>query len=127
MSSLATTEVLNQVLYGPVKIEVASAVSFAVAVDIGAANGVKLKETLKISTLENDNAVDHDVVTDQYVEAEWEQNQYLNEAARAIMRGTLDTTVNTAGTLVTGATQTIASGAWVYNQFTPITHQNGDG
>lgn len=126
MSSPATTEVLEQVLYGPVKIEVASANTFAGAVDIGAANGVKLKESLKISTLENDNAVDHDVVTDQYVEAEWEQNQYLNEAARAIMRGTLDTIVNTTGSLVSGATQVLAAG-WEFSTFIQMDHWDGDG
>lgn len=126
MSSPATTETLDQVLYGPVKIEVALTNTFSGAVDIGAANGVKLKESLKISTLENDNAIDHDVVTDQYVEAEWEQNQYLNEAARTIMRGDLDTIENTAGTLVSGATQVLAAG-WDFSTFILMDHWDGDG
>ena len=35
--------------------------------------------------------------------------------------------VNTSGVLVSGATQTIASGAWNYDAFIPIANQNGSG
>jgi len=122
-----TTETPAQVLTGAVKIEVSASANMAGAVDIGAANGVKYTEEMKVSTLENDNAVDRDVVTEQKGMIEFEQMQMLNEAARAIMRGSLDTITPIAGTPVTGATQTIYSGAWVYNQFTPFVHQNGSG
>lgn len=127
MANPQTTETTSQVLYGAVKIEVSATSDFAAPVDIGAANGVKFTEELKISTLETDNAVDRDAVTEQKAMIEWEQIEVLNESALAIMRGDLDDIVNTPGALVTGASQTITSGDWVYNQFTPITHQNGDG
>jgi len=127
MANPQTTETASQVLYGAVKIEVATASTFAGAVDVGAVNGAKLTEELKIATYETDNVVDRDVVSDQTGMVEFEQIQAFNEAARVIMRGTLDTVENVSGSLVTGATQTIYSGSWVYNQFTPIKNQNGSG
>ena len=86
-----TTETTSQVLYGPVKIEVSATANFAAPVDIGAANGVKMSEGMKVSKLENDNAVDRKKVTEMVWSIEWEQNQYLNEAAKAIMRSGIDT------------------------------------
>jgi len=127
MANPQTTETTSQVLYGAVKIEVSSASNFAGAVDIGAVNGAKYTEEMKISTLEADNAVDRDIVTEQKGMIEFEQIQMLNESARAIMRGSLDTITNIAGSLVTGQTQTIYSGSWTYNQFVPFEHQNGSG
>lgn len=122
-----TTENTSYVLYGPVKIEVSATSNFAGAVDIGAANGIKITEGMKVSKLENDNAVDRKKVTEQTLTIEWEQNEYLNEAAKAIMRGDIDTIVTTPGSLVSGVSQVIYSGSWVYNQFTPFEHQNGSG
>lgn len=127
MSNPQTTEVLNQVLYGAVKVEVSSAANFAGAVDIGAVNGAKYTEDMKISTLEADNAVDRDIVTEQSGMIEFEQIQLLNEAARAIMRGTLDTVTPIAGVLVPAASQTVFSGSWGFNTFIPFANQNGDG
>jgi len=122
-----TTETPSQVLTGAVKIEVSASANMAGAVDIGAANGVKYTEDMKVSTLENDNAVDRDQVTEQTGMIEFEQIQMLNEAARAIMRGSLDTIVPVAGVSVPAANQVIYSGSWHYNEFIPIEHQNGDG
>jgi hypothetical protein len=122
-----TSETPAQVLYGPVKIEVSATADFAAPVDIGAANGVKITENLKITKLENDNAVDRQRLTDQTIMIEWEQNEYLNEDAKAIIRGDIDTIVNVAAALVEEASQTIYSGSWEFNQFLPITNQNGDG
>lgn len=127
MANPQTTETLSQVLYGAVKIEVSSASNFAGAIDIGAVNGAKYTEEMKISTLEADNAVDRDIVTEQKGMIEFDQIQMLNEAARAIMRGTLDTITNVPASAVTGATQTVFSGSWGYNTFEPIDHQNGAG
>ena len=126
MANPQTTETTTQVLYGAVKIEVSSTSAFSAPVDIGAANGVKFTEELKISTLESDNSVDRDVVTEQKATIEWEQIEVLNEAALAIMRGSLDTTVNTPGSLVSGATQVLAAG-WEFSSFIPIDHWDGDG
>jgi len=122
-----TTETAAQVLTGAVKIEVSASANMAGAVDIGAANGVKYTEDMKVSTLENDNAVDRDQVTEQTGMIEFDQVQMLNEAARAIMRGSLDTIVTVAGVAVPAASQVIYSGGWHYNDFLPIEHQNGDG
>ena len=127
MSNPQTTETTTQVLYGAVKIEVSTTSNFAAAVDIGAVNGAKYTEEMKISTLESDNAVDRDIVTEQKGMIEFEQIQMLNEAARVIMRGTLDTVTPVAGVLVPAATQTIFSGSWGYNTFEPFEHQNGSG
>lgn len=127
MANPQTTETLNQVLYGAVKIEVASLSTFVGAVDIGAVNGAKYTEEMKISTLESDNAVDRDIVTEQKGMIEFEQIQILNEAARAIMRGSLDTITNVAGSLVPAASQTVFSGSWGFNTFIPFENQNGNG
>ena len=116
-----TTETTSQVLYGPVKIEVSATSNFASPVDIGAANGVKMSEGMKVSKLENDNAVDRKKVTEMVWSIEWEQNQYLNEAAKAIMRSGIDTIVNTAGsTPVTGHKQKYAAYAWSEDAFIPF-------
>jgi hypothetical protein len=122
-----TTETASQVLTGAVKIEVSASANMAGAVDIGAANGVKYTEEMKVSTLENDNAVDRDIVTEQKGMIEFEQTQMLNEAARAIMRGSLDTIVTNAGSAVPAATQLVVSGTWDFNEFIEFANQNGDG
>jgi basic membrane lipoprotein Med (substrate-binding protein (PBP1-ABC) superfamily) len=115
-----TTETTSQVLYGPVKIEVSATSNFASPVDIGAANGVKMSEGMKVSKLENDNAVDRKKVTEMVWSIEWEQNQYLNEAAKAIIRSGIDTIVNTAGTPVTGHKQEYAANGWTADSFIPF-------
>jgi len=115
-----TTETTSQVLYGPVKIEVSSTANFASPVDIGAANGVKMSEGMKVSKLENDNAVDRKKVTEMVWSIEWEQNQYLNEAAKAIMRSGIDTIVNTAGTPVENYEQEYAANGWSEDAFIPF-------
>lgn len=126
MANPQTTETTSQVLTGAVKIEVATASTFAGAVDVGAVNGAKLTEDLKIATYENDNAVDRDVVSDQTGMIEFEQIQAFNEAARVIMRGTLDTVENVPGAPVTNATQVIAP-TWVENQFYAFVYENSSG
>ena len=115
-----TTETTSQVLYGPVKIEVSATANFASPVDIGAANGVKMSEGMKVSKLENDNAVDRKKVTEMVWSIEWEQNQYLNEAAKAIMRSGIDTIVNTAGTPVANYEQKYAANGWSEDAFIPF-------
>ena len=115
-----TTETTSQVLYGPVKIEVSATSNFASPVDIGAANGVKMSEGMKVSKLENDNAVDRKKVTEMVWSIEWEQNQYLNESAKAIIRSGIDTIVNTGGTPVTGHKQKYAANGWTADSFIPF-------
>lgn len=115
-----TTETTTQVLYGPVKIEVSATSNFASPVDIGAANGVKMSEGMKVSKLENDNAVDRKKVTEMVWSIEWEQNEYLNEAAKAIMRSGIDTIVNTAGTPIADYKQDIAANGWAADTFIPF-------
>jgi basic membrane lipoprotein Med (substrate-binding protein (PBP1-ABC) superfamily) len=125
-----TTETTSQVLYGPVKIEVSATSNFASPVDIGAANGVKMSEGMKVSKLENDNAVDRKKVTEMVWSIEWEQNQYLNEAAKAIIRSGIDTIVNTAGIPVTGHKQKYAANGWSEDAFIPfdqISYSGGGG
>jgi hypothetical protein len=127
MANPQTTEVPEQVLTGAAMITVSLSANMSGSVDIGAANGVKITEDLKISTWEIDNCVDRDVVTDQKFTIEFDQLQMLNEPARVIMRGSLDTVVPNAGTIVSSATQLVVSGNWHYNDFIPFANQNGDG
>lgn len=51
--------------------------------------------------------------------------QYLEKISK--LMGGAGTYSTVAGTLVSGAEQTLASGDWAYNTFYPITNQNGDG
>lgn len=120
MANPQTTETTTEVLYGAVKIEVSSDSAFTSPVDIGAANGIKYTEEMKISTFENDNAIDRDRVVEQKGKIEFEQVQMLNESARAIMRGTLDTIVNIAGTPVTDHEQEYAANGWSVETFIPF-------
>lgn len=56
------------------------------------------------------------------------EGSFLENADRdliALLMG--GTPTDTAGTLVTGATQTLLSGSWAVNTFYPITNQNGNG
>lgn len=127
MPNPQTTATPSQMLYGACKIQVATDSAFTSPVDVGAVNGAKLSEELKVVTLEYQNAEDSEYVSDQTGSVEFTQIQAFNEAARLIMRGALDTIENVAGTIVSGATQTIFSGSWGFNTFEPIAHQNGDG
>lgn len=120
MASPQTTETTSNILNGAVKVEVSSTAAFTVAVDCGVANGVKLTETFKMPTLENDNAVDSNLLTDEQLDIEWEQVEILNEAALAIMRGAIDTTVVTAGTPVTNHEQEYAANGWSEDTFIPF-------
>jgi basic membrane lipoprotein Med (substrate-binding protein (PBP1-ABC) superfamily) len=79
-----------------------------------------MSEGMKVSKLENDNAVDRKKVTEMVWSIEWEQNQYLNEAAKAIIRSGIDTIVNTAGTPVTNHEQEYAANGWSEDAFIPF-------
>ena len=126
MANPQTTEVTSEVLYGAVLVEVSASSDMSSAVDIGAANGVKLTEEMTISTLESDNAVDRDIVTEQKATIEYDQLQMLNEEARVIMRGDLDTIVTTAGVEVEDYEQTI-SAIWKENTFYPFDKKQSTG
>ncbi len=126
MANPQTTETTTQLLLGAVKVEVSSSSNMAGAVDLGACNGVKYTEEIKIATLENDNAVDRDIISEMKGLVEFDQLQVLNEAARVIMRGSIETITNTAGSLVTGATQVIAA-TWTEKLFYPFSYKNSSG
>lgn len=124
MSNPQTTETITNELYGAVKIMVSSdGISY---VDCGAVNGAKLTEELTVSTLENQNAEDRERVTDQKAMIEFDMIEFLNENARAIMRGDLDTIETTAGTPVTNHQQTIAA-TWTAKVFYKFDQQNYNG
>jgi len=126
MANPQTVSVPAQILYGACKIEVATDSAFTSPVDVGAVNGAKLTEDLKVSTLEFQNVEDVDVVSDQGGTIEFTQTQAFNEAARLIMRGAIDTIESVPGSAVTDATQVIAP-TWVENQFYPFTYENASG
>ena len=125
MASPQTTQDKSNEFFGAVQIEVSETGS--TWVDVGAANAAVFTEELVVSTLETDNAEDEDLITDQRGTVTFDGFEWRNESVREIMRNGIDTIENIAGTPVSGATQTVDSGDWGYNDFIIIENQNGDG
>lgn len=126
MATPQTTETITQEFFGAVQIEVSD--DGITYLDMGAvAPGTVFTENLVVSTVENENAEDRDLVTDQTGTLELQQIEIFDEDALDIIRGSLDVTENIAGTIVSSAAQVVASGAWNYNKFILIENQNGDG
>lgn len=95
-------------------------------VKAGAITGLALEEEIEEGKEENDNAAPSVFFTKRAKKLTFTKNEALNQAFHALVRGTLDTITETAGSLVSGATQILVSGSWIINKFYPIEHQNGD-
>lgn len=96
--------------------------------NVGSVTGLKIDEQLSSVQLQGDNAEEEKYVSDQKVVVGFEQREAALEVVREIVRGsTFDTITTTAGSLVSGASQVVSSGAWNYKDFIEIENQNGDG
>ena len=108
------------------KVEIGASVG--ALVDVGAIDGdVSVKLAITKFKKESANAgVIKDMVTKMLAEISFTMLEvYLDNIAT--LSGGLASVVNTAGTLVSGASQVVASGGWAYKKFIKIEHQNGDG
>jgi hypothetical protein len=95
--------------------------------DLGLGEGVALTENIKTSESIPDNGSSLGFVIDeQSCDVDfsvWEPDL----STLQIARGGVDNIVTTAGTLVSGHSQVISSGAWAYNGFIALDGQNSDG
>lgn len=74
------------------------------------------------------NADDTGTVFKGYLPEARIEGSFLENADRDVMQLLMGgTATDVAGTIVSGATQTLSSGAWDVNQFYVIDNQNGDG
>ena len=126
MASPQTTETVSKELFGSVQIEVSELTPTSWQ-DAGAVNGVTWTENLQVSTLENNNALDRQQVTDQSATVEFGMFEIINEAIDLITRSGIDVVTNIAASPVVGASQVFSIGEWGYNDFVVIENQNGDG
>lgn len=96
-------------------------------VKVGAVSGLSLEEQIEEGKEENDNCSPETFFVKRPWKLAFTKHEALNQAFHELVRGSLDTVTETAGTLVEDATQTLASGEWNVNIFYPIEHQNGNG
>lgn len=96
-------------------------------VKVGAVSGLSLEEQIEEGKEENDNCTPDTFFVKRNFKLAFTKHEALSQAFHELIRGTLDTVTETAGSLVSGATQVLVSGAWATNTFYPIEHQNGDG
>ena len=94
---------------------------------VGSVTGIHPKEDMVATDLKGDNAYEEKYVSEQKITVAVNQREPCLEVVRSIIRGTFDTKVTTAGSLVSGAAQVIASGAGAYGTVVTIEHQNGSG
>jgi len=93
---------------------------------VGSIDGLSAEETLEKNEVSGDNAFEENFVSDQMVKLSFNQREAVEEDIRAILRGSFDVAgTPVAGSLVSGYSQVIASGSWLYNKFIPFTYQNG--
>jgi hypothetical protein len=97
-------------------------------VNVGSVEGIKAKEAIAATQLSGDNAEEEKYASSHGITLSFNQREAMLSDARAVLRGSFDVSgTPVAGSLVEGAEQVIASGAWEYNTFIPIEHQNGSG
>ena len=95
--------------------------------NIGPVRGIEVKEDLTSVDIEFDNTDKRKYVSRQEMTVTFQQMQRLNPAILQILRNGVDEFTTTAGTLVSGAEQVLASGGWSFNGFNVITNQNYNG
>lgn len=124
--SQTTVQKSDAIRIGSVKMEVAETVA-GPWTDLGALRGAQVQETFEKVKVESDNAgTIKEYIKDQMVQIQAQLLEYDVEVLDKL-RGDIDEYSTTAGSLVSGATQTIDSGDWAYEEFIPIENQNGDG
>jgi hypothetical protein len=120
-----TTANSNKFIFGSAKIEVGA--DLAHLYDLGAARGVKLKESYESVEIEIDNTANVIVgVKSPTIEIEGSLLE-IDLDKLAVIRGGIDTVTPIAAAKVNDAEQEVASGDWAFNEFIEIENQNGDG
>jgi hypothetical protein len=95
--------------------------------DLGYGEGVSWVEGFKTDEAIPDNSASLGIVVlDQFADVDYILWQPDFEAL-ALARGDMDTVTVIAGSLVSGYTQTVASGAWAYSGFIEFAGQNASG
>ncbi len=124
MANPQATETIDNELLGAVSIEVST--NGSSWVDVGAVNSAVLTENMTVSTVETQNAVDRDLITDQTGTLSFDRLEMWKSDVSDIIRSGIDTKETIAASTVSGATQVVASGSWGYNDPFIIENQNGD-
>jgi len=97
-------------------------------VNVGSVSGINLTENIPTAQLQGDNALEEKIATDQTVTLTFNQREALSEDARAVLRGTFDTSgTPVAAAIVNNHPYVISSGGWHYNEFIALDFQNGNG
>lgn len=111
---------------GSAKVEVA-AYGSDTWYDLGLGKGIKFTENMVTSETFPDNGDSLGMVIDEQSATISMQVWEPDLAVFNIARGSIDNLTTTAASIVSGHTQSIASGAWAYNQFIVMDGQNGNG
>jgi hypothetical protein len=93
--------------------------------NVGSIEGLAITENMTATQLQGDNAEEEKYVSEHTVTVAFNQREAILEEVRAIVRGSFDVSgTPVAGSLVAGAEQVVASGAWGYNDPIVIENQN---
>jgi len=93
--------------------------------NVGSVEGLAITENMTATQLQGDNAEEEKYVSEHTVTVAFNQREAILEEVRAIVRGSFDVSgTPVAGSLVEGAEQVVASGAWGYNDPIVIENQN---
>lgn len=124
--SQTTVQKSEAIRLGSVKAEVAATIA-GPWTNLGALRDAHAQETWEKVTVESDNAGDvKEYIKNQQIKITALLLEYDLEILDAL-RGDIDEYSTTAGSLVSGATQAVASGSWGYNDPIVVENQNGDG
>lgn len=96
-------------------------------VDLGAVRNVRFSPTQVRNKVNSDNrgTIVNKVRLNGMIDFDWLEPGDLNKV-ESLFKGMV-TKSSTAGSTVSGADQTVASGDWNYNVFIPLENQNNDG
>jgi len=97
-------------------------------VDVGSIDGLVFSEALTSTQLKGDNALEVKYVSEQTLALEFNQREAIREAVREVLRGAFDVSgTPVAAGIVNNHSYVVSSGAWNYNKFIALDHQNGAG
>ena len=119
-------ETSGDVIRGSAAIEISPYQETPVWSAVGAQVGFTATRALETTEEEVDDAQSSLSIYKDEWDLAFDRFEILTEAVNEILFS-FDSFTEVAGTLVSGATQVVASGAWAYKQFIPIANQNGSG
>lgn len=124
MGKQTTVQEATSIRFGSGKIEAGEAVESLL--DIGAMRNIQFEETWDKVRVMSDNAGEVDVGIRNHRAAIQGDMMEINTTNLNMLRGGIDNYSTVAGSLVSGATQSIPAGSWALNQFIKIANQNHD-